>query len=119
MLTELILNGNPLDRRSVQTIAEMISSSKSLHRLALRCCDISPEGFIQIANSVKTNSVLRTLDLAGNRLKGKEALDALADCIQHNKALEAIGLAALKLDKRSIGTIARAVQLNSTLVKYV
>lgn len=116
-ITELVLNGNILDKKSTQVLLDLCHDSKSLKRLALRACGLKTDMMIAIANVVQVNTTLETLDVAGNSLKGKDGIAAFEQCLRLNTKLKAIGLAALKLDKRSIVPIARAVQFNVALEK--
>lgn len=116
-IVELVLNGNVLDKKAIQVCLDLAHTSKTLKRLSLRACGLKSDTMIAIANAVAGNTVLDTLDVSGNSLKGKEALGAFEQCIRLNTTLKAIGLAALKLDRKTIIPIARAVQFNVGLEK--
>jgi Ran GTPase-activating protein (RanGAP) involved in mRNA processing and transport len=116
-ITELTLNGNILDKKCLQVVLDLCHDSKTLKRLALRACGIKSDMMVNFANAVQGNNYLEVLDVAGNSLKGKDAISAFEQCIRLNTKLKAIGLAALKLDKKSIIPLARAVQFNAGLEK--
>jgi hypothetical protein len=73
---------------------------------------------ISIANSMQANTVVKTLDLAGNKLKSKDAYAAMDTFIRSNKTLQALGLAALKIDKKHVGVLADALRFNTGIQKF-
>jgi len=96
-VTSLSLVGTPIGEEGARALAVALAEVRLL-TLSLPYCGIGPAGGVALAGALRTNTVLRHLDLSGNHLCGKqqlpggawegehtiEAVAALADALPHS-----------------------------------
>jgi len=78
---------------------------------------IGDEGAATLAEALKHNTSLTTLDLRGNRI-GDEGAAMLAEAVQHNTSLTTLNLAGNRIGDEGAATLAKALEEhNITLSK--
>jgi Ran GTPase-activating protein (RanGAP) involved in mRNA processing and transport len=116
-LQELVLNGNVLDAKCLELLIDYLTRTHMLHSLGLRGCGITRSPLIELLAAIKHSATLKAVDLSGNNLNDRRLLESMGALLQNNQSLTMIGLAATKLDAKTIGLIGQALQFNKVMEK--
>lgn len=109
------LSGNPIGNAGAIHFANSLKTpSFKLECLYLNRCRITAEGAVTLAESLKTNKALKTLDLRDNNIGDAGAI-ALAEAIKHNQSLEKIFLNGNHISDIGAIALAQAIRLNRHL----
>ena len=129
-LTKLYLDGNEIDDKGVEILAEALRRNKSLIFIDLSNNNIKGDGVAALATTLKCNATLETLHLCNNKI-GDDGVAALVDALHRNTTLRELYLRGdtgiSKIGKISllklvidVSSIEATLQSNHTLryVKY-
>lgn len=122
-LTELDLSGNALFQQSsldfTTRICSAIRDNTHLQKLILRELFISDDGFVLLANSLRSNQYITHLDVSLNRLD-KKGITAMANALKGNNTLKILEFAGAVYNVDCfVKSFVEALQENTTLQKLI
>ncbi|KAG0363320.1 hypothetical protein BGX24_004911, partial [Mortierella sp. AD032] len=106
--------GVELGKRVVERLAETLKTNSSLTTLNLRENSIGENGAVALSKALKTNSTLTTLDLLGNSI-GENGAVAVSEALKINPTLTTLNLDANSIKEKGAMALSRALMTNSTL----
>ncbi|KAF9536772.1 hypothetical protein EC957_009735, partial [Mortierella hygrophila] len=100
--------------RDFGILADALKTNSTLTTLDLRGNSIGSDGAKALAEALKTNSILTTLDLGGNSI-GSDGAKALAEALKTNSTLTTLNLWYNSIGSDEAKALAEALKTNSTL----
>ncbi|KAG0378852.1 hypothetical protein BGX24_002642, partial [Mortierella sp. AD032] len=111
---ELVPGGKYTGKKEIEMLAETLKTNSTLTTLNLRSNSIGEYGAMALAEALKTNSALTTLELIGNSIGGNGAV-ALAEALKTNSTLTTLELIGNSIEENGAVALAEALKTNSTL----
>ena len=101
----LDLSYNPITNEAAMLLATGIVSNHTLNHLYLQQCDIPEQGFLEIANALKSCNHLRSLDFSYNNVPSTVAYK-MNEAISVNNNLTYLAIASCSLTEQCTAAIA-------------
>lgn len=99
-------------------IGKFISSNKSIEYINLRCVQLNFVDFKNIFVPLKTNKVMKEIDISLNDMGGDKSLEYIADAIKENKTLKSIKMDKININNDNYQIIFNAIEQNRTIKSY-
>ncbi|KAJ3295003.1 hypothetical protein HK104_003114 [Borealophlyctis nickersoniae] len=116
-LVSLDFRGNQL-KHGIMNVAQSLETNVRLRELSLRDNKLDSTGLCVLADALKYNRGLRSLDLSGNMICGDSDIDgimALKDALATNKSLRELSLANTNLLSEATIALAETLPLTRAL----
>ena len=113
--TSLCLIENEIEGKDFKIIAEALKHNSTITSLDLACSNIGVEESKYLAEALKHNSTLTSLDLESNNI-GDEGVKFLAEALKCNSTLTSLYLGGNNISNEGVKVLAEAFKHNSTLV---
>ncbi|XP_065902414.1 protein NLRC5-like [Dysidea avara] len=113
-ITLLDISFNSISYKVASWLASGIISNQVLKHLYLQHCDISEQGFLAIANSLKSCDCLKSLDFSNNKIPYCVAI-VISEMIVVNRNLNYLVIASCGLSEQSAVVIADGLEKVSSL----
>jgi WD40 repeat protein/Ran GTPase-activating protein (RanGAP) involved in mRNA processing and transport len=110
---------NPIGSdENASLLAAGLKNNRTLTTLMIGGCDFGKEGLITLFESLKTNNVLRILNIYAHPAMGAnpEVMEALADMLAVNKALVDLNIANSGINADGMKGLARGLKENNSLL---
>lgn len=116
VLKKLYLNANKLGDEGAKMLAERFNQPNhwQLDELILAANHIDKKGAVALANALKDNTTLNTLDLRGNAIQDDGAKE-FAELLKNNNTLSQLVLNANEISNTGVGFLADALTSNRGL----
>ena len=101
-----------------ESIGKFIYSSKSIENINLRGVQLNAVDFKNIFVPLKTNKVMKEIDISLNDMGGDKSLQYIADTIKENKTLESIKMDQINITNDNYQIIFDAIEQNKTIKSY-
>jgi len=101
-----------------ESIGNFISKNKSIQSIIIRCVQLNAVDFKNIFVPLKTNKVLREIDISLNDMGGDKSLQYIADTIKENKALAILKMDQININNDNYEIIFKAIEQNKTISHY-
>ncbi|KAF9083380.1 hypothetical protein BGX29_003197, partial [Mortierella sp. GBA35] len=108
------LAAGPFGAKEVEPLAEALKTNSTLTTLDLQYSKIGSHEAQIMAEALKTNSTLTTLDLTHNKV-GSNGTQALSEALKTNLTLTTLNLKFNSIESNGAQALAEALKTNSTL----
>ena len=99
-------------------IGKFISTSKSIETIILRNVQLNAVDFKNIFVPLKTNKVLKEIDISLNDMGGDKSLQYIADAIKENKSLYTMKMDNINITNDNYQIIFSAIEQNKIINRY-
>jgi len=99
-------------------IGNFITQNKSIESIILRNVMLNTVDFKNIFVPLKTNNVLKEIDISLNDMGGDKSLQFIADAIKENTTLKAIKMDKININNDNYKIIFDAIEVNKKLYSY-
>jgi len=99
-------------------IGEFITNSKNIETIVLRNVQLNALDFKNIFVPLKTNTVLKEIDISMNDMGGDKSLQYIADAIVENKTLKKLKMDQININNDNYHIIFDAIEKNKTITHY-
>ena len=118
-LTALDIGSNPIGDIGAAVLVDMIRDDNTvLEELYMNNCEITSQGFVQLAAGLISNTSLKTLLLGGNHC-GIEGAKAISIMLEENKTLQVLWLYNDDSLEEGVAVIMAGLQQNTTLSRLI
>lgn len=101
-----------------ESIGNFITKNKSIQSIILRCVQLNAVDFKNIFVPLKTNKILKEIDISLNDMGGDRSLQCIADTIKENKALSILKMDQINITNDNYQIIFDAIEKNKTINHY-
>ena len=101
-----------------EAIGNFITNSKSIENICLRNVQLNAIDFKNIFIPLKTNKVLKEIDISMNDMGGDKSLQYIADTIKENKTLVCIRMDQININNDNYQIIFDAIEKNRNIISY-
>lgn len=105
--------------RTVLYIAQILSINRSLQQLSLFGCDVGDDGTSTLMESLRVNTSLTSLNIAGNRRVTSSSSTSLCQMIKSNSSLMELHLFDTSLTEGAIHQICKCLQWSMTCKRRI
>ena len=99
-------------------IGNFLNSNKSLEKLILINVQLNAADFKNIFWSVKTNNIIKEIDVSLNDMGGDKSLQYIADGIKENKSLNCLKMDKININNDNYQIIFDAIEQNKKITHY-
>ena len=101
-----------------ESIGNFITNNKSIQILYLRNVQLNAVDFKNIFVPLKTNKVLKEIDVSMNDMGGDKSLQNIADAIKENNTLNSLKIDQININNDNYEIIFEAIEKNKTISSY-
>ena len=101
-----------------ESIGNFITKNKSIQSIILRSVQLNAVDFKNIFVPLKTNKVLKEIDISSNDMGGDKSLQYIADAINENKTLCILKMDQINITNDNYQIIFNAIEQNKTINHY-
>ena len=99
-------------------IGNFLNSNKSLEKLILINVQLNAADFKNIFWSVKTNNIIKEIDVSLNDMGGDKSLQYIADGVKENKSLNCLKMDKININNDNYQIIFDAIEQNKKITHY-
>ena len=99
-------------------ISNFLSKNKSIERLILRNIELNTIDFKNIFENLKTNDVIKEIDISMNYMGGDKSLEYIAQGINENTSLNTLKIDKINLNNDNYKIIFDAIEKNQNISCY-
>ena len=101
-----------------ESIGKFITKNKSIQSITLRSVQLNAVDFKNIFVPLKTNKLLKEIDISLNDMGGDKSLQYIADTIKENKTLTILKMDQINITNDNYQIIFNAIEQNKTINHY-
>ena len=101
-----------------ESIGKFITKNKSIQSIILRSVQLNAVDFKNIFVPLKTNKLLKEIDISLNDMGGDKSLQYIADTIKENKTLTILKMDQINITNDNYQIIFNAIEQNKTINHY-
>jgi hypothetical protein len=101
-----------------ESIGNFITNNKSIQSIILRSVQLNAIDFKNIFVPLKTNKILKEIDISSNDMGGDKSLQYIADAINENKTLCILKMDQINISNDNYEIIFKAIEKNKTINHY-
>ena len=101
-----------------ESIGKFITKNKSIQSIILRSIQLNAVDFKNIFVPLKTNKLLKEIDISLNDMGGDKSLQYIADTIKENKTLTILKMDQINITNDNYQIIFNAIEQNKTINHY-
>ena len=101
-----------------ESIGNFITNNKSIQSITLRSVQLNAVDFKNIFVPLKTNKLLKEIDISLNDMGGDKSLQYIADTIKENKTLTILKMDQINITNDNYQIIFNAIEQNKTINHY-
>ena len=101
-----------------ESIGNFITKNKSIQSIILRSVQLNAVDFKNIFVPLKTNNILKEIDISLNDMGGDKSLQYIADTIKENKVLSILKMDQINITNDNYQIIFNAIEQNKTINHY-
>ena len=101
-----------------ESIGKFITKNKSIQSITLRSDQLNAVDFKNIFVPLKTNKLLKEIDISLNDMGGDKSLQYIADTIKENKTLTILKMDQINITNDNYQIIFNAIEQNKTINHY-
>ena len=101
-----------------EPIGNLISNSKSIESIILRNVQLNAVDFKNIFFPLKTNTILKEIDISFNDMGGDKSLEYIAEAIKYNASLNKLKMDQININNDNYQIIFDAIEKNKTINSY-
>lgn len=110
----LVLYENDCSKKGCFAIADFIKENETLYSLDMSLNCIGPEGGVKLAEALKVNCALKEIYLYGNLIEDRGAI-AFGEMLRYNRTLAWVSLSDCQIEDEGGKVIAEALKGNKTI----
>ena len=99
-------------------IEELIKENKSLESLILKNNTLNANDFKFIFNEIKSNKIIKVLDISYNDMGGKTSLECIRNAIKQNESLIELSIDKININNDNYNIIFEGIENNKKISKY-
>ncbi len=99
-------------------VGNFLNSNKSLEKLILINVQLNAADFKNIFWSIKTNNIIKEIDVSLNDMGGDKSLQYIADGIKENKSLNCLKMDKININNDNYQIIFDAIEQNKKITHY-
>ena len=101
-----------------EAIGDFITNNKSIQKIYLRNVQLNAVDFKNIFVPLKSNKVLKEIDVSMNDMGGDKSLQNIADAIKENNTLNSLKIDQININNDNYEIIFEAIEKNKTISSY-
>ena len=99
-------------------VANLLENSKSLEKMVLKNDYLNANDFKNIFEKVKTNKIIKEIDISFNDMGGDKSLEYIRDSIKENASLIKLNLNKININNDNYNIIFDGIENNKNISKY-
>ncbi|KAI9249774.1 hypothetical protein BDA99DRAFT_523622 [Phascolomyces articulosus] len=117
LLTKIDLSNQPIQRRVIEPMTDVLGLGFDLQELILKNCDLEDDALKVLLHTLLLNDTLRHLNLADNKKLKTTGFKYIAIYVKGSRKLERLDLSNTNPDKKAIQYLAQALTASSFTAK--